>query len=138
MTDPIGDMLTRIRNAAASGKSDLIMPASKMKIEIAKILEKENWIQKFEILGVDTVKGKANKAFQELKIVLKYKKSGRPAINSIQRASKPGLRVYAGKDNMPSVLNGLGTAIISTSKGLMTGKEARKQKVGGEVVCEVY
>jgi small subunit ribosomal protein S8 len=138
MTDPIGDMLTRIRNAAASGKGELIMPASKIKIAIAKILEKENWIQKFEIIGAETAKGKVNKAFQELKIVLKYKKSGRPAISSIQRASKPGLRVYAGKDSMPSVLNGLGTAIISTSQGLMTGKEARKQKIGGEVVCEVY
>jgi small subunit ribosomal protein S8 len=95
MTDPIGDMLTRIRNAANSGMSELIMPASKMKIAIAKILEKENWIQKFEVIGADTAKGKVNKAFQELKIVLKYKKSGRPAISSIQRASKPGLRVYA-------------------------------------------
>jgi small subunit ribosomal protein S8 len=138
MTDPIGDMLTRIRNAAAAGIGELLLPASKMKIEIAKILERENWIQKFEILGAETAKGKANGAFQELKIVLKYKKSGRPAINSIQRVSKPGLRVYVGKDKIASVLNGLGTAIISTSQGLMTGKEAKKAKVGGEVVCEVY
>jgi small subunit ribosomal protein S8 len=138
MTDPIGDMLTRIRNAAASGKSELTMPASKIKIEIAKILEQENWIQKFEILGADTAKAKANAAFKELKIVLKYKKSGRPAINSIQRISKPGLRVYAGKYKMPSVLNGLGTAIVSTSRGLMTAKEAKKEKIGGEVLCEIY
>jgi small subunit ribosomal protein S8 len=138
MTDPIADMLTRIRNAAASGKSELILPASKIKIEIAKILEKENWIQKFEIIGVNTEKGKDNKAYQELKIVLKYKKSGRPAITSIKRISKSGLRVYVGKDKMPSVLDGFGTAIVSTSRGLMTATEAKKAKIGGEVVCEIY
>jgi small subunit ribosomal protein S8 len=138
MTDPIGDMLTRIRNAAAAGISDLVLPASKMKIAIAQILERENWIQKFEVLGEDTAKAKENGAFKELKIVLKYKKSGRPAIASIQRVSKPGLRVYFGKDKMPQVLNGLGTAIVSTSKGLMTAKEAKKAKIGGEIVCEVY
>ncbi|MDD5527865.1 MAG: 30S ribosomal protein S8 [Patescibacteria group bacterium] len=138
MTDPIGDMLTRIRNAAAAGIGELTMPASKMKIAIAEILARENWIQKFEILGAETAKGKVNAAFKELKIVLKYKKSGRPAISSIQRVSKPGLRVYVSKDKITTVLNGLGTAIISTSQGLMTGKEARKKKTGGEVVCEVY
>ncbi len=138
MTDPIADMLTRIRNAAASGKSDLILPASKIKIAIAKILEKENWIQKFEILGGDNAKAQADGAFQELKIVLKYKKSGRPAIIAIKRVSKPGLRVYFGKDKMPQVLNGLGTAIVSTSKGLMTAKEAKKAKIGGEILCEIY
>jgi small subunit ribosomal protein S8 len=138
MTDPIADMLTRIRNAAAAGKSELILPASKIKIEIAKILERENWIQKFEILGEDTAKAKADGAFKDLKIVLKYKKSGRPAVNAITRISKPGLRVYVGKDKMPQVLNGLGTAIVSTSRGLMTAKEAKKAKIGGEVVCEIY
>ena len=138
MTDPIGDMLTRIRNAAAAGISELFLPASKIKIAIAKILEQENWIQKFEIIGAETAKSKANGAFRELKIVLKYKKSGRPAINSIQRVSKPGLRVYVGKDKMPQVLNGLGMAIVSTSRGLMTGKEAKKEKIGGEIVCEIY
>jgi small subunit ribosomal protein S8 len=138
MTDPIADMLTRIRNAGASGKSDLVLPASKIKIAIAKILEKESWIQKYEIIGEDTAKAQADGAFKELKIVLKYKKSGRPAINSIIRISKPGLRVYVGRDKMPQVLNGLGTAIVSTSKGLMTAKEAKKAKTGGEVVCEIY
>jgi small subunit ribosomal protein S8 len=136
MTDPIGDMLTRIRNAAASGKSELVLPASKIKLEIAKILEKENWIQKIEVLGGETAKAKG--AFRELKIVLKYKKSGRPAISHIQRVSKPGLRVYAGKDGMPVVLSGLGTAIVSTSNGLMTAREAKRKKIGGEVVCEIY
>ena len=138
MTDPIADMLTRIRNASASGKSELVLPASKIKIEIAKILERENWIQKFEILGADTDKAKADGAFKELKIVLKYKKSGRASVNAITRISKPGLRVYVGKDKMPSVLNGFGTAIVSTSRGLMTAKEAKKAKIGGEVLCEIF
>jgi len=138
MTDPIADMLSRIRNAAAAGIGELVLPASKMKIAIAKILEQENWIQKFEILGEDTAKAKTDGAFKELKIVLKYKKSGRPAINSIVRVSKPGLRVYVSRDKMPQVLNGLGTAIVSTSKGLMTAKEAKKEKIGGEIVCEIY
>jgi small subunit ribosomal protein S8 len=136
MTDPIGDMLTRIRNAAASGKSDLVMPSSHIKHEIAKILEREGWIQKCEIIGETAAKDKA--IFKELKIVLKYKKSGRPAISSIQRVSKPGLRVYVGKDRMPVVLNGLGIAIVSTSQGLMTVKEAKKAKTGGEVLCEIF
>jgi len=138
MTDPIADMLTRIRNAAAAGISDFVLPASKMKIAIAKILEQEGWIQKFEVIGADTAKAKADGSFKELKIVLKYKKSGRPAINSIIRVSKPGLRVYVSRDKMPQVLNGLGTAIVSTSKGLMTAREAKKQKIGGEVICEIY
>jgi small subunit ribosomal protein S8 len=138
MTDPIGDMLTRIRNAAAAGKGELILPASKMKIEIAKILVEESLIQKFEILGADTDKAGTNGAFKELKIVLKYKKSGRPAITSLKRVSKPGLRVYTGKDKMPTVLNGLGISIVSTSRGLMTGKQAKKEKIGGEVLCEIY
>lgn len=138
MTDPIGDMLTRIRNAAASGKSDLVMPLSKVKYEIAKILEREKWIQKCEVLGEEGAKAKEKAIFKELKIVLKYKKSGISAISSIKRISKPGLRVYAGKDKMPVVLNGLGTAIISTSSGLMTSREARKNNTGGEVVCEIY
>jgi small subunit ribosomal protein S8 len=134
MTDPIGDMLTRIRNAAAAGKSDLVMPMSKIKLEIAKIMEKENWIQKCEVIGDET----ENKAFKELKIVLKYKKSGRPAITSIKRVSKPGLRVYSGKGELPVVLSGFGTAIVSTSRGLMTAREAKKAKIGGEVLCEIY
>jgi small subunit ribosomal protein S8 len=137
MTDPIADMLTRIRNAAAAGKSELCLPMSKIKYEIAKILEKENWIQKCEVRGEGTAKAEKG-AFKELKIILKYKKSGRPAITSIKRVSKPGLRVYAGKDKIPFVMSGFGTAIISTSRGLMTAKEAKKGKIGGEVVCEIY
>ncbi len=135
MTDPIADMLTRIRNAALSGKNEIVLPMSKIKYQIAKIFEREGWIQKCEeVLPVEGEKG----AFKELKIVLKYKKSGRPAITSIKRVSKPSLRVYAKKTEMPVVLNGFGTAIVSTPSGLMTAKEAKQQKVGGEIICEVF
>jgi small subunit ribosomal protein S8 len=136
MTDPIADMLTRIRNSAASGKSEITLPLSKIKYQIAKILEKEGWIQKCEEV-VDSSE-EAKNHFKELKIVLKYKKSGRSAITSIKRISKPSIRVYAKKGEMPTVLSGFGTAIISTSKGLMTAKEARQEKMGGEIICEVF
>ncbi len=135
MTDPIADMLTRIRNSALVGKSEVILPLSKIKYQIAKILEREGWIQKCEEVEADKESGRA---FKELKLVLKYKKSGRPAITSIKRISKPSLRVYVKKDEMPKVLNGFGIAIISTPKGVMTAKEARAAKIGGEVVCEVF
>lgn len=136
MIDPIADMLTRIRNASAVKKFEVILPMSKIKLEVAKILEKEGWIQK-----VEAVKGggeDVSSRFDQLKIVLKYKKSGRPAITSLKRVSKPGLRVYAKKDELPKVLNNLGIAIISTPQGIMTNKEARKKGVGGEILCEIY
>jgi small subunit ribosomal protein S8 len=136
MTDPIADMLTRIRNSAASGKSDITLPMSKIKYQIAKILEAEGWIQKCEEVVDSSEEAKTH--FKELKIVLKYKKSGRSAITSIKRISKPSIRIYAKKGEMPTVLSGFGTAIISTSKGLMTAKEAKAQKMGGEVICEVF
>jgi len=137
ITDPIADMLTRIRNASAVRKTDVILPMSKIKFEIAKIMEQEGLLQKAEILKSEGAKNKAA-AFDRLKLVLKYKKSGRPAISSIKRISKPGLRVYAGKDNLPKVLNGYGLAIISTPQGLLTNKEAKAKGVGGEVLCEIY
>ena len=137
MTDPIADMLTRIRNASAIKKPDVVLPMSKMKFEVAKILKNEGWVN-----GVEVIKGSGKKneakAFDELKIVLKYRKSGNSIITSIKRISKPGLRVYADKTTLPKVLNNLGIAIISTSSGLMTNKEARKKGLGGEVVCEIY
>ena len=136
MTDPIGDMLTRIRNASAVKKSDVTMPMSKLKFRVAETLEKEGWIQKVEV--VKASKDESKSSFDELKVVLKYKKSGKSAINTIKRVSKPGLRVYVGKDELPKVLNNLGIAVISTSQGVMTNKEARKKKLGGEVLCEVY
>ena len=137
MTDPIADMLTRIRNALAVKKYEVVLPMSKVKHEIAKILEREGWIYKVEVIKGVSKKNK-NSVFDELKIILRYKKSGRPAITSVKRVSKPGLRIYVDKDNLPRVLNNMGVAIISTSQGLMTNKEARKKGVGGEVICEVY
>ena len=137
MTDPIADMLTRIRNASAIRKYEVVLPMSKMKYEIAQILKKEGWVNDAQVIKVAGKKNKSAK-FDQLKLVLKYKKSGRSAISNIKRISKPGLRIYVGKDELPQVLNNLGIAIISTSKGLMTNKEAKQAGLGGEVVCEIY
>lgn len=137
MTDPIADMLSRIRNAAAVNKTEVVMPMSKIKKGIAEILKQEGWILDFEIIKTISQKNKNNQ-FDALRLVLKYKKSGKSAISHIQRVSKPGLRVYVGKDNLPKVLNNLGFAIISTPEGLMTNFTARKKGLGGEVLCEVY
>ena len=136
MTDPIADMFTRIRNASAVKKSEVSMPMSKLKYEIAKILEKEGWVKSAEVVAGGLNARRSN--FDELKISLKYQKNGRPHISVINRVSRPGLRVYVDKDNIPTVLNHFGMAIISTSKGLMTNKEARTQKIGGEVIGEIY
>lgn len=137
MTDPIADMLTRIRNASAIKQYEVVLPMSKIKYEVAQILKREGWINDAQVIKATGVKNSTAK-FDQLKLVLKYKKSGRPAIASIKRISKPGLRVYAGKDELPQVLNNLGIAIISTSRGLMTNKEAKQQSLGGEVICEIY
>ncbi len=136
MTDPIADMLTRIRNAQAVKKTTVIFPMSKIKFSIAKILEAEGLIEKTEIIKA---KGKKNSSasFNDIKIDLKYK-NGQPAISSLKKISKPGRRIYAGKDELPRVLNNLGIAIISTPSGLMTNKQAKKQGIGGEVICEIY
>ena len=136
MTDPIGDMLTRIRNASAVNKTDVTMPMSKLKFRVAETLEKEGWVQKAEVIKAS--KDESKSSFDELRLVLKYKKSGKSVISTIKRVSKPGLRIYVTKDNLPKVLNNLGIAVISTSQGIMTNKEARKKKLGGEVLCEVY
>jgi small subunit ribosomal protein S8 len=136
MTDPIADMLTRIRNAQAVRKADVVLPMSKVKLAIAKLLEAEGWVEKSEVLS-GTLKTKGGSKFDELRIVLKYKER-LPAISSLKRISKPGLKVYAKYDELPRVLNNLGIAVISTSQGMMTNKEARKKKIGGEVVCEIY
>ncbi len=137
MTDPIADMLTRIRNASAVKKSEVVLPMSKIKLEVAKILEKEGWIQSAKIEKFNSEKNNQSN-FDQLKIVLRYKKSGKSAISNLKRISKPGLRVYVDKNNLPKVLNNLGIAILSTSQGLMTNKEARKKGLGGEVLCEIY
>lgn len=137
MTDPIADMLTRIRNAQSARKPQVVLPMSKIKYEIAKILERGNWVGKVEIIKVKSKKN-SGAIFNDLKIILKYNKNGSPAITSLERISKPGRRIYAGKSELPKVLNNLGIAIISTPFGLMTNKEAREKAVGGEVICEIY
>lgn len=137
MTDPISDMLTRIRNASAVRKQEVVLPMSKVKYEIAKILKNEGWVYDVQIMK-GSIESKKGASFDELKIVLKYKKSGRSVITSLKRISKPGLRIYSNKDNLPKVLNNLGMAIVSTSKGMMTNKEAKKKGLGGEVICEIY
>ena len=128
MTDPIADMLVRIRNAAAVGKPTVKMPSSKIKVAIAKVLQDEGYIAGSRV----TQDG----AKAELEIVLKYYE-GKPVIEKLQRVSRSGLRQYRGKDAIPKVLGGLGVAIISTSKGIMTDTQARHQGVGGEVLCFV-
>ncbi len=125
MTDPIADMLTRIRNALAVSHKEVVVPLSKVKFAIAKILEKEGMIEKAEIKD------------KEILITLKYEK-GEPAIKSLKRVSKPGCRIYSGYRELPVVLDGLGIAIVSTPQGLMTNKEARRRRVGGEILCEIY
>lgn len=133
MTDPIADMLTRIRNASAVRKDEVVLPMSKIKFNIAKILEANGWVGK-----VEEVKAGKDIAFNQIKIALKYDKNGNSVIRSIKRVSKPGLKVYKGKNELPRVLNNFGIAIISTSQGLMTNKEAAKKGVGGEIICEIY
>ena len=137
MTDPIADMLTRIRNASLVGKREVVMPASKLKYAVAKILEQTHWVEKVETVKVMAVKNKTAQ-FDQLKIVLRYNATGQPTIATLKRVSKPSRRVYVSKDNLPRVLNNYGMAIISTSQGLMTNKEAGKKKLGGEVICEIY
>ena len=130
ITDPIADMLTRIRNANSSKHESVNVPASKVKIEIAKILDAEGYINGYEVIE-DNIQGM-------IKINLKYGPGKQKVITGLKRVSKPGLRVYASNENLPKVLKGLGIAIISTSKGIMTDKEARKLNVGGEVLACVW
>ena len=134
--DPIADMFTRIRNASAVKKSEIVLPLSKLKLEIAKILETEGWVKKAEIIA-GGLNGRHNN-FDQLQIQLKYHKNGKPQISSIKRISRPGLRIYVSKDEIPTVLNNFGIAIISTSAGLMTNKQAKKDHIGGEVLGEIY
>jgi small subunit ribosomal protein S8 len=128
MSDPIADMLTRIRNAQQAQKSSVVMPSSKLKVAIAKVLKSEGYI---DDVAVTESAGKA-----ELALSLKYY-AGRPVIERIERVSRPGLRVYKGSDDLPRVMNGLGVAIVSTPKGVMTDRAARAARAGGEVLCIV-
>ena len=128
MSDPIADMLTRIRNAQAVDKAVVKMPSSKLKVAIAQVLQDEGYIDGYAVKSDD---GKA-----ELEIALKYY-AGKPVIERIERVSRPGLRIYKGRDAIPQVMNGLGVAIVTTPKGVMTDRKARQTGVGGEVLCYV-
>ena len=130
VTDPIADMLTRVRNALTIKKSEVVIPASKTKKAIAEILFNEGFIEKYEIIDDGN--------YKSIKISLKYGPNGEKVIQGLKRISKPGLRVYAESQDIPKVLNGLGIAIVSTNKGIMTDKEARNQNVGGEVLAFVW
>jgi len=128
MHDPIADMLTRIRNAQRAEKASVAMPSSKLKASIAAVLKDEGYIDEFKVVGEDAKK--------TLEISLKYY-GGRPVIERIERVSRPGLRIYRGSNNLPKVMNGLGVAIVSTPKGVMTDRHARAGNMGGEVLCIV-
>ena len=130
VTDPIADMLTRIRNASAARHKELSLPSSRVKREIARILAEEGFIDSFA-----TVPGDVQ---EQLTLRLKYVEGKTPVVTGLKRISKPGLRVYARKTEIPRVLGGLGVAILSTSHGIMTGNDARKQNLGGEVLCYVW
>lgn len=127
MQDPISDMLTRIRNGQAASKVAVTMPSSKLKVAIAELLKAEGYVVDFAITG---------EAKPELEVTLKYFEA-KPVIEQIQRVSRPGLRIYKKKDELPSVMGGLGIAVVSTSKGLMTDRAARKAGLGGEIICYV-
>lgn len=130
MTDPIADMLTRIRNGLQARHPAVEMPTSKLKVAIAEVLKDEGYIKGYSVSGEGTIK--------TLKVELRYVGKNEPVVSGIKRISKPGLRVYAGSTEIPRVFGGLGVSILSTSRGVMSGAQARKQRVGGEVLCHVW
>lgn len=132
MTDPVADMLTRIRNANLAMHDDVVMPSSKLKVELAKILKQEGYISEFSVAEAD------EQPSSTLTIDLKYSPRRERVITGLRRISKPGLRVYSKAATAPRVLGGLGIAVLSTSRGLMTDKEARRRKLGGEVLCHIW
>jgi len=129
-TDPIADMLTRIRNANLVSHEKVEMPSSKLKVELAKLLKDEGFIADYAVKEVGN--------FKVLEVILKYDEKSKPVITKLQRISKPGLRSYCKAKNLPQVLGGLGIAIVSTSKGLLTDRKARKENLGGEVLCYIW
>jgi small subunit ribosomal protein S8 len=134
-SDPISDMLTRIRNGVMAGHSQVAMPSSKIKAEIAKILKEEGFIENFEVADGE------QEGFKILRIKIKYvgeRRERRPVISGLERVSKPGRRIYTKKQDIPWVLSGIGVAILSTPKGVMTGQRARQLGVGGEILCKVW
>ncbi|HEY6332854.1 MAG TPA: 30S ribosomal protein S8 [Blastocatellia bacterium] len=130
MTDPIADMLTRIRNALAAKHQKVDIPVSRLKLEIARILKEEAFISNYKTIGEG--------ARRTIRIYLRYGPKGEQVLSKLERVSKPGCRVYSGSVSIPKVLGGLGINILSTSKGLMTDRRARREKVGGEIICRVY
>ena len=134
MTDPIADMLSRIRNATIARHGRVDMPSSRLKVEIAKILENEGYIQGFKVLDAQA----GERVQPQLRVLLKYGPRGERVITGIERVSRPGRRVYFGRNDVPDVLAGLGTSILTTSRGVMTGRQAVKAGVGGEVLCNVW
>ena len=132
MTDPIADMLTRIRNAVHARRQRVDVPASNFKTEIAKLLEREGYIQGFKVVTED------GETQPLIRIMLKYGPRGENVISGLERVSRPGRRVYFGRDDVPKVMGGLGTSILTTSQGLMTGQDAVKAGVGGEVLCNIW
>ncbi|MCC6163147.1 MAG: 30S ribosomal protein S8 [Acidobacteria bacterium] len=135
MTDPIADMLTRIRNAVQARHTRVDVPASKLKLEIARILEAEGYIGGFKLIDNPTTPASPQKV---VRIALKYGPRGERVISGLERVSRPGRRVYFGRETVPTVLGGLGTSILTTSRGVMTGREATRTGVGGEVLCNVW
>ena len=137
MTDPIADMLSRIRNAVAAKHTRVDIPASRIKADIARILEGEGYIQGFKILESTNASGTAGSA-RMMRVFLRYGPHGERLITGVERISRPGRRVYIGRDDVPEVLAGLGTSILTTSRGVMTGRQAVKAGVGGEVLCNIW
>ena len=131
-TDPIADMLTRIRNANMVSLATVEMPSSKLKVELAKLLKSEGYVEDYSVVE------KEGTSFKTLKIALKYDEKNKPVISNLKRVSRPGLRNYCKAKDIPQVLGGMGIAIISTSKGLLTDRKAKKENVGGEVLCFIY
>ena len=136
MTDPIADMLSRIRNAVTAKQTRVDIPASRLKAEIARILQDEGYIQGFKL--IEDAASKSTAAVKTLRLFLKYGPHGEKLITGVQRISRPGRRVYFGRDDVPDVLAGLGTSILTTSRGVMTGRAAVKAGVGGEVLCNIW
>ncbi|MFA5047897.1 MAG: 30S ribosomal protein S8 [Patescibacteria group bacterium] len=134
MTDPIADMLTRIRNASRVKKAEVYIPFSKIKLEIIKILKKEGFIADFQ----EIKPGEEGYKFGGFLITLKYDEEKQPVIGNLKRVSRPGRRMYATKENLPVIMNNYGLAIISTSQGLLTNKQAKKLGLGGEIICQIY
>jgi len=135
VNDPIADMLTRVRNGVMAGHSQVAMPSSKIKVEIAKILKEEGFIENFEVANDEQT------GFKVLRVKIKYvgeRRERRPVISGLERVSKPGRRIYTKKQDIPWVLSGIGIAILSTPKGVMTGQRARKMGLGGELLCKVW